>query len=786
MVTNVPISGTQTFPHSESDIRLNFNDPRRIVAAANSNGGTRTQGQFASENSGAIWNTPVYLTIPSTLADVRHADPCVDWTSDGTAWSITIGIDGTGTIQRLRCYQSLNSGATWSYVDDADGGQTAVDKQMMWVDHSPSSPFKDNIYVIWHNSGPVFVNRRTGPSGSWQTPVAISSPTETTGTGIGGDIKTNGFGDVFAFWPDTGSRNLFVRKSTDGGVTFGTSATIATTFDSFDIGVPSFASRRALIYISAGAFRTADKDLVYAVWTDLTGASGCSVSTNEPNTSVSSTCKTRIWFSRSTDGGVTWAVPRMINDQSSNNDQFNAQLAVDDSNGDLVVTYYDTVADPGRLRTHVWMQWSFDDGETWTPAEKVTTESTDETASSANAGNQYGDYNGLSGFQGEFFACWTDRRGGAREEIWGARILLPNRFLPEAPVAALSRDPNYMDIFSVSESGEVTSAWWNGNPWRSWFRVFGKTFPRLSPIAALSRNSNQMDLFVVEGRKIWNSWFTGGNWNDWGQLPDSPASAAPFEDACPLAVLSRDPHFMDVFAVDASGEVRSIWWNGNPWRAQNWFSLGEKQPPPGGSIRFTPSAPIATLSRNENHMELFIAGDDNQLWANYFDANANPPWSGWFQPLPGSEVLKPRTPIAAIRRNPNQMDLFAISHVDGKLHNAWWNGSWNNWGAVPNMPPSSNPASTSFPPFGHVAANSRDPNYMDVFAVDNNGDVRVAWWNGSWSWGTLGGMKFPRGAPIAVINRNSNQMDIFVINENRRIWSTWFTGGWSGKWIEIS
>ena len=48
------------------------------------------------------------------------------------------------------------------------------------------------------------VNRRTGPTGAWQTPLQVSAA-ETVGTGIGADIKTNANGDVFAFWPDTGN-----------------------------------------------------------------------------------------------------------------------------------------------------------------------------------------------------------------------------------------------------------------------------------------------------------------------------------------------------------------------------------------------------------------------------------------------------------------------------------------------------------------------------------------------------------------------------------------------------
>jgi hypothetical protein len=433
MARNLRISGAQVFPYSESDIRVNFHHQRRIIAAANADIGTiaapQGQGQFYSEDHGETWGQS---SLPLLPGDILQSDPAVDWTSDGTAWATTIGIDGAFNL-RMLAYKSADGGATWTFDANFSGAQTNADKDMMWVDHGVNSPFKDNIYTIWHNGGPAFVNRRIASSGTWQAPLQVSGA-ETTGTGIGGDIKTNGFGEVFAFWPDTGSQNLFVAKSTNGGAGFGAPVAIATTSGSFDIGFPADASRRALIYITAGAYRTATKNLVYAAWLDLAGGAGCNTPGNEPGTNVLSACKTRIWFSRSTDGGTTWEPARKINDQPGLSDQFHPRLAIDETNGRLVVVYYDTVLDPGRLRTDVWMQISSDDGLTWHAPIRVTTASTDETAPGADInpagpffGDQYGDYIGLSVHDGRIYPCWTDRRSAAREEIWTALIRIEER-----------------------------------------------------------------------------------------------------------------------------------------------------------------------------------------------------------------------------------------------------------------------------------------------------------------------------------------------------------------------
>ena len=394
--SNVSVSGTQPDIRSESDIRINFWDPTKIICASNNIAGSGMQGQYWSTDGGVTWGR---TTLSLFTGDTSHSDPTVDWTSDGKAYSTTLGI--TGSTLRGRSYVSTDNGATWAQDGTFTATQTSVDKQMVWVDHSATlvnenpNPNKDNIYAIWHNGTPAFMNVRLGTTGVWQTPIQVSGA-ESTGTAIGSDVKTNKDGEVFGFWPTTTNRRIFVVKSTNGGTSprtsYGTPVQIATTFDGFDIGVPSFSNRRALIYVSGGAYKTVAKNMVYASWVDLTGAAGCTAAGNEPGSNAASTCKTRVWFSRSTDGGATWSPAVMVNNQAGLNDQYNQWLAVDETNGRL----------------------------------KITTASTDETISGSDTGNQYGDYNGLSAYAGILFPSWTDRRipgTSGREEIWTAKII---------------------------------------------------------------------------------------------------------------------------------------------------------------------------------------------------------------------------------------------------------------------------------------------------------------------------------------------------------------------------
>lgn len=436
------ISGAATNSRSESDIRINPWNTQKIISASNNIGGSGAQAHYYSTDGGLNWGV-TFLPIQTGLSDAFHSDPTVDWSSDGTAWATTMGINSAATTLKIRSYKSTDSGATWTYEGTVSGTQTNTDKQMMWIDHSNTSIYKDRIYVCWHNGLPGYANVRT--STGWGTPIQISS-TETTGTSIGCDVKTNANGDAFVFWPDTGSRGIYMVKSTNGGGSWSTPKKIHTTYDGYDIGVPSFNGRRALIYTYGGAYRTATKNLVYATWTDLTGATGCTTATNEPGSNAASTCKTRIWFARSTDGGTTWSAPYMVNNQSSLNDQYNQALAVDEATGNVAIIYYDTVADSTRKKTNIWYQISTNDGVSFGAAQKITTGQTDETVAGADTGNQYGDYNGLTGYSNLFFPSWTDRRSGGKEEIWTAAISEAPCTAPAAPTGLTATAASYSQI----------------------------------------------------------------------------------------------------------------------------------------------------------------------------------------------------------------------------------------------------------------------------------------------------------------------------------------------------
>ncbi len=420
------ISGGDPYPRSESDIRINPWDPSRIVSASNNIHADGTLAVAYSSDGGSTWKQ---TTLPRDLAESFQSDPAVDWTSDGTVWATTISVfAATSPVNLyLRSFKSTDGGASWKLDSQISSpSQSSADKQMMWVDHSDQSSYKDTIHVIWHDGRAVFASHHT-PGGGWSDPLQISRG-ETLGTGIGGDIKTDAQGNVYAFWPDTGSRRIYFAKSTDGGQSFSSPVAVSPTFQSFQTILPAQSNRGVLLYVTSAV--DASGSNVYAAWTDLSGGKGCTTPFNDPQDNVNSTCKTRIWLAKSTSGGTKWAKAKAINNPASKNDQFNPWLTMDASSGLLGIMYYDTVG-LRRTSVNVYFQTSANGGTSWTSPVRVTSAPSDDA--DFNDGNQYGDYNSLSGVAGRFFPSWTDRRDPTgRESIWTAPILIQSKSCQEA------------------------------------------------------------------------------------------------------------------------------------------------------------------------------------------------------------------------------------------------------------------------------------------------------------------------------------------------------------------
>ncbi|HXU47345.1 MAG TPA: hypothetical protein VN783_17600 [Thermoanaerobaculia bacterium] len=493
----------------ESDVKIDPFSPNRIIAASN-DPTTKKQAMFRSADSGLSWKQSA---LPFANGDQGHSDPTVDWTSDGTAWSTTLGFNFDAMTVKGRVYKSADGGKTWTFDSTFSGSQDQVDKQMVVIDHNPTSARKDWTYAVWHVDDKIFFNRRPD-GGSWGAPQQISGA-ESSDTVTGADVEVNGDGFVYAFWTSKGNRKIFLRFSLDGGSSFEAPVEIASTFGKVDVSVPAIANRRALIYVSAATFRSVSKAMVYAAWTDLSGNAGCTSPGNEPKTDPTSPCTSRIWFARSADFGQTWEAPVRINNPAEKNDQFHPALAVDPTTGILSVTYHDTTGDGGRTKTNVWYQASYDDGVTWTAPVEISSAPTDESVFGAGT-NQYGDYNGLSAFGRILSPSWTDRRDGKAEAIWTSVLEepRPDVWMADKPWdTGLEPDPA-TELDHMWESEDI---WVRNDPTPGTHQnpIFGQT----NYVHVTVRNRGQASAENLPLKLYWAKSSAGLGWpGDWSEI----------------------------------------------------------------------------------------------------------------------------------------------------------------------------------------------------------------------------------------------------------------------------
>ncbi|MBG1252128.1 hypothetical protein [Burkholderia pseudomallei] len=292
---------------------------------------------------------------------------------------------------------------------------------------------------------------------------------------------------------------------------------------------------------------------------------------------------------------------------------------------------------------------------------------------------------------------------------------------------------------------------------------------------------NQTDVFAVDGNgSLRVSWVvSAGAWNGPAQI--GPAALFPSRAAVASSNQFGIPNQTDVFAVGRDGALNVAWvvsadrWNGpTPISAAGLF-------PAGAAIAASNQFGIP------NQTDVFAVSDSGAL---------NVAWvvsaERWNGPIPISAAghFPASAPLATSNQFgiPNQTDVFVVDNK-GALNVAWvvGAGSWN--GPIPISPPG------LFPPGAAVAASNQFgiPNQTDVFVVDNQGALNVAWvvgadrWNGPVPISPAG--LFPPGAAVAASNQFGipNQTDVFAVGRDGALRVAWVVsaGNWNGP-VSIS
>jgi len=327
-----------------------------------------------------------------------------------------VSINGT----QMAVARSTDGGQTYPQVTffSFEGGENHFnDKPMITADTNLTSRFRDNVYIAWDaavggsSAGGIRLARSTDHGATFSVRRVDNS--SGPGRSIGAVPFVGPNSELYVAWNDFANNLIAFNRSLDGGVTFGQQVTIAPKVIPFDIGIPAEFSRRALVYPACDADRSSGphRGRLYCSWMDLS-AGGV----------------TDIFLSFSDDRGSHWSAPVAATDQFSNKlvDRFNQWLSVDAVTGDVNLSFYDTRNDTTgfRFMTDIYFTQSTDGGVSFlSPNLRVSSVSSNEhdcnglfPCPSIDYGNQQGDYAGLVSFNGVSHPLWTDSRRNQEEK----------------------------------------------------------------------------------------------------------------------------------------------------------------------------------------------------------------------------------------------------------------------------------------------------------------------------------------------------------------------------------
>ena len=142
---------------------------------------------------------------------------------------------------------------------------------------------------------------------------------------------------------------------------------------------------------------------VYLIWTQET-----------PNESDN----TDIMFQHSNDNGATWSPAVKLNDDHTVNSQYNPAIALDQSSGDVAVSWYDTRNDLGSggsgdtdgVPNDDFQIWATDTPRTAGRRSRRTSASARGTSNAVDANSFFdtGDYTHAAFQSGAFWPAWSD------------------------------------------------------------------------------------------------------------------------------------------------------------------------------------------------------------------------------------------------------------------------------------------------------------------------------------------------------------------------------------------
>lgn len=433
----------RTGDEDESAIAVNPNNTQQIAVFTNGIAGDAGLPLSISQDGGQTWTRTVFATGTGAGGDGRPVaccDPTLSWDTFGNLF--------VGYLQRtprtIELYVTSDLGANFTNlgpVDASAAGAIVLDQPTVVADGG-------SVWVTWRDdSGGIAARGRTVTGaltfGAW---------------GPEQDISTTGnFGDI-AIGPDTGEvmvtyqtptagqgpSNIIVHRDADGTGAggFGPAVTVtATNVGGFD-------------FIPAQPKRSTDAEAGLA-WDRSGGANNDRIYLQYLDENPDESNDWDVFVRWSVNDGANWSAPVQVNDDAGTNTQMLSKIALDQTSGQVAVTWYDARGDTGggpsatdldgtaNNDVTLFGSWS-DNGATWAPNVAIADAPT--SGYTTNGNQELGDYTGLAFHNDVLYPSWADNSNSTGDnpdgtnttlDVYTARVL-PNNTAPTVAVQPAS------------------------------------------------------------------------------------------------------------------------------------------------------------------------------------------------------------------------------------------------------------------------------------------------------------------------------------------------------------
>ncbi len=408
---------------AEDAIAVNPTNPSNVVAMSTLPDVVAGLAVGVSFNDGQTWARRVIGAAGDPLGEIC-CDQQLAWDRFGNLW-MTYLVNTSGDVFVAL---STDGGLTFTKVSDiatnGDQPSIAAGSNSVWVSYT-RTPGKQ-IQAI---GAPV---AGLGRVGSFSGPENVPSP----GNGDYGDTAVGPAGQVMVTYQNAvngqGGADIYTAVDPDGlgPARFGKPTQVAHSHvGGFDF-IPAQPDRSVDAEANLAWDRSggAANGRVYLVWTDET-----------PNESDN----TDIMLQHSDNNGTSWSPAAKLNDDRTANSQYNPAIALDQSSGDVAVSWYDTRNDLGASGGgdtdgipnddfQIWATDSTNSGTTFAPNFQVS-----QGTSSAVAANSFfdtGDYTHAAFVSGAFWPAWSDNSNSTGDnpdgtlhefDLYTAKVSIP-------------------------------------------------------------------------------------------------------------------------------------------------------------------------------------------------------------------------------------------------------------------------------------------------------------------------------------------------------------------------